>query len=172
MNLNSNHIISFIEQRWGLKKNTVARILNIGADVLSRPEPYQYDIDDIYRKFFDMGNKSSTAYTANENPAILLRALKEFLIKSKVKEDLEYIWNLENTLYTNDKDKDYKIYKAFVIEMLRRAIMKPYKDKPSPKEKEAQSRQMIELFEQAIEDYEIADYILGNYWDYSAYTVF
>ena len=146
MELNSEFILSFMEQRWKLKKKEIAPILGYDASVLSRKVSFQYNVGFVYEKFFNLfgfnspplgaflinsrsfpntpllaagsfivENKSSMAYERKENESNILGALKVFIIKSGLKENLEDIWD--------------NSYVDFVVEMLKRANMQPPKKK-------------------------------------------
>ena len=132
MNLNSNHIIEFIMQRWKLTKAEIAKALNYEPPKLSRKTPIIFDnIPFVYERFFNVENESSEAYSKGDRDSkLILRALKDFLTTPENKEDLDVIW--ENRNYTE-----------IIMELLRSANMQPFKEKSSYKKKEVKAEKEI-----------------------------
>ena len=188
MELNTEFILSFIEQRWELKKKEIASILGYDASVLSRKVPFQYNVGVVYEKIFNVESKSSIAYKKKENESNILGALKVFIIKSGLKENLEDIWD--------------NSYVDFVVEMLGRANMQPPKKKniiPPENDKNKdflnvenaimpsidmtpflykaaqqiiESEKILKIFNEYINEFELEKFICGkptilNYSDYS-----
>jgi hypothetical protein len=161
MQPNQDHILDFVKQRWDLKNKDIAeKYLKCDTSKLSK-RPLREEPKRLYEVLFDIENSPSAAHEKKENKNELLGALKIFMEESGCHEDLADIW-----------DSDYK---DFVMELLRRAIIKPKKRKASIKNKktltleqkkgenaahnETPSERMLTIFVKNYRDCRISEFI-------------
>ena len=151
MYLNLYHIFDFIVQRFNVTKDEITKKLMLPKGSLSRGNPIAYDKPGaIYELFFSLKNKDSIAsikareekITSEKNKesispqkndkesiviyeSNILVALKSYIEKSEVEDDLKNIWD----------DTDYE---NFITKILAVACIAPYEKKTPTKKKGSQ----------------------------------
>lgn len=131
-----NYIISFMMQRWQVKKKDIALKLFTDASKLSRNEPIQYDPQLAYERLFKLTETQkgerikSLAFEHEKDEWLLLEALRVFLLQSNCIFDA-------NLIYTSVKKEQN--YQTIMLELFKRANTLPPKAKDSVKKECAKS---------------------------------
>ena len=99
MGFNGNNVIDITEHMWMLTKADIAvKYLGLNKSGLSRPEkPYNYDVDDFYKKLYDPDNEASPA-SGESKPDLLvtLKLVIEDIKGENYKDALISIWEFDD----------------------------------------------------------------------------